>query len=131
MPIILLAESNPALQRLLGKLLAEEGFGVVVAGTRRAVLEQLRVAPRIDVVIADYGLRGMPAWEVVQETSWRRPGVPCVRLVESRADALPVYGVDPAAETILQRPVTITDLLAAVYTLLSHRAVERPTLTPG
>jgi len=120
LPTILFAEQSASLRELLAKLLAEEGYRVLGAATRAEVLEHLRAAPRIDLVIADVGLRGMPGWDVVQETAWRRPGVPCVRLIESRADALPVYGVDPAGQAVLQRPVTIVDLLVAIDSLLSR-----------
>lgn len=122
-PTILLAEQNSSLRELLSRLLAEEGYRVVGAATRAEVLDRLRTVGRLDLVIADVGLRGMPSWDVVQETAWRRPGVPCVRLIESRADALPVYGVDPAGEAMLQRPVTIVDLLIAIEGLLSRAPV--------
>ncbi len=121
LPTILLAERNDSLRQLLGKLLAEDGYRVLAVGTRQEVLEQLRVAPRIDLVIADWGIRGMPVWDIVQETTWCRPGVPFVRLIEERTDALPVYGVGPGAEVLLQRPVTIIALLAAIEGLLSRR----------
>ena len=127
LPTILLAEKNDSLRRLLGKLLAEEGYRVLGAGTRRAVLAQLRDAPRIDLVIADGGIRGMPVWDIVQETTWLRPGVPFVRLIEERTDALPAYGVGPSAEALLQKPVTIIALLAAIESLLAT-AQAAPTV---
>jgi DNA-binding response OmpR family regulator len=120
LPTILLAEQSAPLRELLGKLLAEEGYRVLGAASRGEVLEHLRAPQRIDLVIADVGLRGMPGWDVVQETAWLRPGVPCVRLIESRADALPLYGIDPAVEVMLQRPVTIVDLLVAIEDLLAR-----------
>ena len=118
LPTILLAERDDSLGAVLTRLLAEEGFYVLAADTRHRFLTQLREAPRIDLVIADRGLRGMPAWDIVQEATWRRPGVRCVRLVESRAEALPIYGIDPSAESILQTPVTIIQLLVAIDGLL-------------
>lgn len=118
LPTILLAERHDSLGEVLTRLLAEEGFDVLTADTRHAFLTQLREAPRIDLVLADRGLRGMPAWDIVQEAAWRRPGIRCIRLVESRADALPVYGIPPSAESILQTPVTIIQLLVAIDGLL-------------
>lgn len=118
LPTILLAERHDSLSEVLTRLLAEEGFYVLSADTRHRFLMQLRDATRIDIVIADRGLRGMPAWDIVQEATWRRPGVRCVRLVESRAEALPIYGIDPSAEVILQTPVTIIQLLVAIEGLL-------------
>ncbi len=121
LPTILLAERDDSLGEVLSRLLAEEGFHVLAAETRHRFLTQLREARRIDVVIADRGLRGMPAWDIVQEATWRRPGVRCVRLVVSRAEALPIYGIDPSAERILQTPVTIIQLLVAIDGLLRGR----------
>ena len=121
LPTILLAEGNDSLRRLLGRLLAEQGYRVLGAGTRQAVVEQLRVAPRIDLVIADRGIRGLPVWDIVHEANERHPGVPCIRLIEERTDALPVYGVEPGTEALLQRPVTISALLAAIEDLLSRK----------
>lgn len=121
LPTILLAEGNDSLRRLLGKLLAEEGYRVLGAGTRQAVVEQLRAAPRIDLVIADRGIRGLPVWDIVHEANERHPGVPCIRLIEERTDALPVYGVEPGTEALLQRPVTIVALLIAIEGLLSRK----------
>lgn len=118
LPTILLAERHDSLRDVLTRLLAEEGFRVLAADTRHAFLAQIRDASRIDLVIADRGLRGMPAWDIVQEAVWRRPGVRCVRLVEGRADALPIYGLDASAECILQTPVTIIQLLVAIESLL-------------
>jgi DNA-binding response OmpR family regulator len=122
LPIVLLVERSDSLRDLLGTLLAEEGYHVLGAATRQAVFEQLRGAPRIDLVIADCGMPGMPAWDIVQEATWRHPGVACVRLVESRADALPVYGLDAATEAVLQRPISLAHLLAAMQRLLAGRA---------
>ena len=121
LPTILLAEKNDSLRQLLSRLLAEEGYRVLGAGTRQAVLGQLRDAPRIDLVIADWGIRGMPVWDIVQETTQRQPGVPFIRLIEERTDALPVYGVEPGTEALLQRPVTIIALLAAIEDLLARK----------
>jgi hypothetical protein len=63
----------------------------------------------------------MPVWDIVQEATWCRPGVPFIRLLEERTDALPVYGVEPDAEALLQRQVTIIALLAAIEGLLSRK----------
>ncbi len=120
-PTILLAERNDSLRQLLGKLLAEEGYRVLGAGTRQAVVEHLRVAPCIDLVIADRGIRGLPVWDIVHEAHERRPGVPCIRLIEERTDALPVHGIEPGAEALLQRPVTIIALLTAIERLLARK----------
>ena len=47
--------------------------------------------------------------------------MPFIRLIEERTDALPVYGVEPGTEALLQRPVTIIALLAAIEDLLARK----------
>ena len=125
LPTVLLAEKDESPRRLFGVLLAEEGYRVIGVGTRAEVLELLRTTPRLDLVIADRGLPGMPAWDIVQETAWCRPGVPCVRLVESPSDAQPAHGANSPVEAMLQRPVTIVDLLVTMESLLARATSER------
>jgi DNA-binding response OmpR family regulator len=129
LPTVLLAERDASVCRLLGELLGEAGYCVLKAGTRQEVFEHLRSARRIDIVVADTGLRGMPGWDIAQETHWRRPGVPVVRLIESAADALPVYGMDLSSTVLLQKPFTILELRAVMDRLLSH-AVEQGNGSP-
>ncbi len=120
LPTILLVEKDPSICRLLGELLGEARYCVLKAGTRQEVFDHLRSPQWIDVVVADTGVRGMPGWDIAQETHWRRPGVPVVRLIESAADALPVYGMDQSSTVLLQKPFTIVELLTVMDRLLSE-----------
>jgi DNA-binding response OmpR family regulator len=119
-PVVLLVERHDSLRRLLYELLTEAGYRVLQAGSRPALLGQLREATRVDVVVTDTGLR-LPGWEVVQEASGAWPGVPVVRLVGSAADAVPVYGEDPATMTLVTKPFVITDLLEVLDRLAPVR----------
>jgi DNA-binding response OmpR family regulator len=124
LPTVLLVERNASLRRLLDELLTEAGYRVLEAGSRPAVIGYLREAVRLDVVVTDTGL-ALPGWEVVQEASGLRPGVPVVRLIESAADALPIYGEDPSTMILIQKPFAITELLD-VLDLLVPRSHPRP-----
>ena len=123
---VLLVERNDSLRRLLHELLTEAGYTVLVAGSRPAVIGHLREALRLDVIVTDTGL-ALPGWEVVQEASRLRPGVPVVRLIESVADACPVYGEDLSTMLLVQKPFAITELLDVLDDLLprSHQAHRR------
>ena len=123
---VLLVERNDSLRRLLRELLTEAGYTVLEAGSRPAVIGHLREALRLDVIVTDTGL-ALPGWEVVQEASRLRPGVPVVRLIESVADACPVYGEDASTMLLVQKPFAITELLDVLDDLLprSHAGPSR------
>lgn len=125
-PIVLLAEADSSLRRWLALLLAEAGYGVLEAGAGPAVLQHLRGSARIDIVVTNTRIGGMRGWEVVQAAAQLRAGVPIVRIIQSGADAVPLYGVDPGAVRLLQKPFTITDLLSAIRSLLAHSSTSVP-----
>jgi DNA-binding response OmpR family regulator len=118
-PTVLLVERNDSLRRLLDELLTEAGYRVLEAGSRSAVIGHLREALRLDVIVTDTGL-ALPGWEVVQEASGLRPGVPVVRLIEGVADACPIYGENPSTMILVQKPFAITELLDVLDLLTPH-----------
>jgi DNA-binding response OmpR family regulator len=109
-------------------LLGEAGFTVIDAATGRALLQHLRSPARIDIVVTNTRIGGMPGWEVARSTAELRAGLPTVRIIESRADAVPLYGEDPASVAILQKPFTITALVSAIRTLLAYRSEMVPVV---
>jgi len=123
-PVVLLVERHNSLRHLLDELLTEAGYRVLEAGSRPALLGQLREATRVDVIVTDTGLR-LPGWEVVQEATGAWPGVPVVRLVGSAADAVPVYGEDPSTMTLVTKPFVITELLEVLDRLVPTRQPRR------
>jgi len=123
-PVVLLVERHNSLRQLLDELLTEAGYRVLEAGSRPALLGQLREATRVDVIVTDTGLR-LPGWEVVQEATGAWPGVPVVRLVGSAADAVPVYGEDPSTMTLVTKPFVITELLEVLDRLVPTRQPRR------
>src|SRR5262245_57691202 len=123
-PVVLLVERHDSLRQLLDELLTEAGYRVLEAGSRSALLGQLREATRVDVIVTDTGLR-LPGWEVVQEATGDWTGVPVVRLVGSAADAVPAYGEDPSTMTIVTKPFVITELLDVLDRLIPTRQPRR------
>jgi CheY-like chemotaxis protein len=121
---VLLAEQNAPLREVLTGLLAEAGHRVLAVGSAPALIEQLRAPIRIDLLITDTRIRGlpgwqvMPAWEVMQEATRRRPGIPVLQLIDSRADAAPKCWRGAGPVRLLQKPFSITALLEAITALV-------------
>jgi len=129
---ILLAEENAPLREVLSGLLAEAGHRVIAVGGAQALIEQLRAPIRIDVLITDTRIRGlpgwqcMPAWEVIQEATWRRPGIPVLQLIDSRADAMPRCSGGAGPVRLLQKPFSVTALLEAITALVPKGRASSP-----
>lgn len=124
-PTILLAEGNRSLRRWLGVLLTESGYRVIRAGTGPDVLRVLGGRTPIDLLITNSRVGKASGWEIAQHTTNLRRGVPVVRLVDSPADVVPIYGLDPYADVLLQKPFTITELVDVVQTLLARVSDSR------
>jgi len=130
-PTILLAEGIAPLREVLTGLLGEAGYRVLAVGAAQALIEQLRAPIRIDLLITDtriHGLPGwqvMPAWEVMQEATLRRPGIPVLQFIDSRADAVPkCRGAGPVR--LLQKPFSVTALLDAITALVGKGRAPFP-----
>ncbi len=122
---ILLAEGNRSLRRWLGVLLTESGYRVIRAGTGADVLRFLGGRRPTDLLITNSRVGKASGWEIAQHTTNLRPGVPVVRLIESPADVVPIYGLDPDADVLLQKPFTINELVGIVQTLLARSSDSR------
>jgi|SRR5882724_270672 len=129
---ILLAEENAALREVLTRLLGEAGHRVLAVGAAEAFIEQLRSPIRIDLLITDTRIRGkpgwqvMPAWEVMQEATSRRPGIPVLQFIGSRADVVPKCWGGAGPVRLLQKPFSVTALLEAITALVPKRGGSSP-----
>jgi len=117
---ILVASPSPSLRHILAELLDDAGNRVLAIDAAPALIAHLRDSSRIDLVITDTRIGGMPgwhvmaAWEVVQEVKARRPGTLILQLIDSRADAVANLGSPENPVTVLQKPVLVTELLEIV-----------------
>jgi DNA-binding NtrC family response regulator len=53
MPTILLVDDDEAIREVIGELLSEAGFEVIMASNARAAINQLTAHPEIDLCITD------------------------------------------------------------------------------
>ena len=129
---ILVASASPSLRHILVELLDDAGNRVLAIDAAPALIAHLRDSSRIDLVITDTRIGGMPgwqvmaAWEVVQEVKARRPGTPVLQLIDSRADAVPNLACPENPVTVLQKPVLVAELLEIVKWLCPQPAPPGP-----
>ena len=114
-PAVLLVEDEPTLSRVLERILAEEGYEVTVCGDGLDALALVTCgATKIDVVVSDVGLPGLRGDKLAVELRRIKPALPVVLMTGFSAVVAPGREETLGVAAVLEKPVTIEALLAAV-----------------
>jgi two-component system response regulator QseB len=116
LPTILVVEDDPELRQLLGRLLHDAGYQVVVAADGQAGLH-LALTREFDAMIIDRGLPGIDGLDLTGRLRRRGVGTPVLILTAYGALADRVAGLDAGAEDYLVKPFEIDELLARLRAL--------------
>jgi DNA-binding response OmpR family regulator len=117
-PLVLLVEDEPALTRMVRRLLESEGFCVITASDGRRAIELARHA-RPSLIVLDLGLPLMSGEEVVSGLM-QALGDPPPILVMSAAETVAERAERLGAAAYIDKPFDLDDLTAA-----AHRAMAR------
>jgi DNA-binding NtrC family response regulator len=114
-PIVLLVEDEPTLSQVLARIMTEEGFDVTVCDNGLTALALVECGERrIDVVVSDVGLPGLRGDKLAAKLRQVRPALPVVLMTGYSDVVAPGKEALLGVAAVLQKPVTIEDLLAAV-----------------
>lgn len=121
-PAILVVEDQPALARLLQKVLAEEGFRVRLAFDGPAGRDAALAEPP-DAVILDVGLPGLDGLAVCRAIRARGLRMPVLML--TARDSVPdrVAGLEAGADDYVLKPFAFEELLARLRVNLRRSGV--------
>ena len=111
----LVADSDVAIGRLLGRDLLQEGFGVELEYTGQAVLDHVR-GGRPDTVIVGGDLPDMTALDLVGRLC-ANPGPPLMVLLDAQ-DADVVQVLDAGADDCMRKPILVGELAARLRKLV-------------
>lgn len=108
-------EDEPTLSHVLSRVLADEGYDVTVSRNGRDALNLVTGgATRVDVVVSDVGLPGLRGDKLAAELRRARPALPIVLMTGFSAVVVPGHEKTIGVAAILQKPVSIEDLLTAI-----------------
>ncbi len=121
-PSVLVVEDQPALARLLAKVLAEEGFRVSVAHDGPEGRD-VALSTTPDAVILDVGLPGLDGLAVCRAIRARGLRMPILML--TARDAVPdrVAGLESGADDYILKPFAFEELLARLRVHLRRTGV--------
>jgi signal transduction histidine kinase/CheY-like chemotaxis protein len=114
---VLLVEDEPAVRRVLARMLERSGHVVVPTEDGHSALEMLRAGAAIQVLLTDLVMPGMGGVKLAEAARRMRPGLPVIFLsgYAEGSSAAPLPG------QLLHKPVSAEDLDRAVRDALAKR----------
>jgi DNA-binding response OmpR family regulator len=125
---ILLADDDPSVRRMVGRVLKAEGYEVLLASSgKEAVLQYLNGPPNI--VLLDLNMPEKDGWEAWQLMSTLHPLVPVIVITArphqyEHADQLRI-------DALMEKPLDLSLLLETIRQLLDEPDAQRLARVTG
>jgi two-component system response regulator AtoC len=132
-PTILIVDDDPAISKVLGALLQQEGMASRGADGGAAALAEMERGD-VDVVISDVKMPGMDGLELLAKLRNEQPGVPVIMLTAHGTIGMAVDAMKQGAAEFMLKPFDRKELLFVVNKVLksAEHAQRKPALRmPG
>lgn len=117
---LLLVEDEPAVERVVNRLLTEAGYVVTAPGAAEDALQAVRDGLDVDLLITDVMMPMLTGPELSRRVHDVRPGLPILFISGYTAGALDDIGRLDLGMALLEKPFTREALLDAVSRLLGR-----------
>ena len=123
-PLVLVADDEPRITKLVSIALSEEGFRVVTAnGGEEALTKAEEIRP--DIVLLDIVMPDLDGIEVMRQLRERRP-VPVILLTAKGSTADKAKGLDLGADDYIAKPFHPDELAARVRAVIRRSSGAQP-----
>lgn len=112
--VVLMVEDEPAVRRIVERILAREGYRVLAAEGGSAALSLIEDEGHLDLVLADVMMPGMLGPEVVRRVRELFPNVPALYMSGHADRVLNERGVTVSPGQLVHKPFEVSDLTARV-----------------
>jgi CheY-like chemotaxis protein len=119
---ILLVDDDPAIRRVLTRLLAEEDYTALPAANGVEALE-LAAATKFDLVLLDLNMPLKDGWETFQQLVSQNPLLPII-VITARANQL-FPALASGVGALLEKPLDFTRLFLTIHNLLEEPLAVR------
>jgi len=119
---ILLVDDDPAMRRVLFRLLTEEDFLVLTAANGTEALE-LSYFTRFSLVLLDLKAQVEEGWETFGQLTAQNPLLPVILITERPNQFF--HAVASGVGALLEKPLNFTKLFHTIHDLLAEPAEER------
>ncbi len=116
---VLIVEDEFAIADLLEMVLADAGYGVLIAGNGRQGLERMTEGPLPDLVISDYMMPVLDGAGLIQamRSSEAQRGIPCI-IMSSMPEAAVRERIE-GYSAFVRKPFELSAMVKLVATILS------------
>ena len=114
---VLVVDDDELLRTILGRMLSEAGYEIVLAADGMEALDRMRGDGRVDLVVADLRMPRMGGQALGEHLRAEEPGLPVLYISGYVADWSPQLADGPAS-AFLQKPFDEEDFLRSVRALL-------------
>jgi DNA-binding NtrC family response regulator len=122
---VLLVEDDSTLARVLSMVLTNAGYVVSYCADGAEALQQFRASPTsVHVVVSDVAMPDLSGDRLARALHEMRPGLPVILLTGYSHTATPENARALGVAAVLQKPVSIDDLVAAVDAVAEHARLE-------
>jgi DNA-binding NtrC family response regulator len=118
--IVLLAEDEPMLRRVVGVTLRHGGFVVIEAADGTAGLEILRSETSIDMLLTDVKMPGLNGYQLAEAGLSLRPAMKVMLMTGFADEAIP-NAIRKASIPILRKPFNFENLASSVREIILSR----------
>jgi CheY-like chemotaxis protein len=119
---ILLADDDPGIREMLGRVLESEHYEVVLAGTGREAVAQF-AAKAPDLVLLDLNMPELDGWEAIDLITTTHPFVSVI-VITARPKQYE-QAADMAVDALMEKPLNLPLLLEAIAKLMAESETER------
>ena len=120
--IILLADDDPGVREMVGRVLESERFQVMTSSTGAETARQFE-AGGPDLVLLDLNMPGGDGWSVLRFINFMQPMLPVI-IMTARPDQY-AQAEDLGVDALMEKPLNLAVLLSEIKTLLAETVEQR------
>jgi len=121
---VLVVDDEPPIRQMIGDVLGDEGYGVLVASSGRGMLTVLETE-QPDLILLDLMMPDGDGWEVLQ-TMQAQPQLRAIPVVIVSSGFLP-HRLDGVVAPFLFKPFDLEQLLSAVTQAIGPATESEPS----
>lgn len=127
---VLVVDDDPIVRDVLGRYLAQEGYGVRVAADGPTAIDEFD-RRRPDLVVLDLMLPGLDGFEVFRRMRYRERRTPVIMFTARGEETERVVGLDSGADDYVAKPFSPREVVARVGAVLRRGADTDDPSGPG
>jgi CheY-like chemotaxis protein len=119
---ILLADDDPGIREMLGRVLESEQYEVALAGTGREAVARFAAHPP-DLILLDLNMPDLDGWEAIDRITRSHPFASVIVITARPKQYEQAAGM--FIDAFMEKPLDLAVLLAAIADLVAESEAER------